>query len=55
MARSHSHPLPQPLFHEPVFGEGTASPDPTGFIAPHPPDKDLYKQVEELLKGCDPK
>jgi hypothetical protein len=50
MARSESHPLPQPLFHEPVFGEGKVSADPTGFIKPHESDKALYKEVENLLK-----
>jgi hypothetical protein len=50
MARSESHPLPQPLFHEPVFREGKVSADPTGFIKPHESDKALYKEVENLLK-----
>jgi hypothetical protein len=50
MPRAETHELPQPLFHEPVFGDGTVSPDPTGFIEPHPSDKALYKEVENLLK-----
>lgn len=50
MPRSVSHTLPDPVFHEPVFGEGTVTPDPTGFIQPHPSDKALYKEVENLLK-----
>jgi hypothetical protein len=50
MPRPTSHSLPQPLFHEPVFGEGKVTPDPTGFIEDHPSDKALYQQVEELLK-----
>ena len=27
MARSHRHPLPEPMFHEPTFGEGEATLD----------------------------
>ncbi len=50
MPRADSHPLPQPLFREPVFGDGKVSPDPTGFIKNHPSDKQLYKEVEKLLK-----
>src|SRR5262245_59441902 len=50
MSRSESHPLPQPLFHEPVFSEGKVTPDPTGFMEEHPSDKELYREVENLLK-----
>src|SRR5215469_5792934 len=50
MTKAESHALPQPLFHEPVFGEGEVTPDPTGFIEPHPSDKELFKKVESLLK-----
>jgi Calcineurin-like phosphoesterase len=58
MPRAESQALPQPLFHEPVFGEGKVTPDPTGFIEAHPSDTALYKQVEKLLTtavvGFDP-
>lgn len=50
MARSESHPLPQPLFQEPVFDDGKVSADPTGFIVDHPSDNDVYKEIENLLK-----
>jgi hypothetical protein len=43
-------PLSQPLFNEPVFSEGTSSLDPGGFSKPHPSDKELYKQIQNLLK-----
>ena len=49
MPRSPSHRLPQPLFNEPIFSEGTATPDPTGFLTPHPSDDALYKEVDKLL------
>src|SRR4051812_35225802 len=45
----HSH-LPQPIFHEPVFGEDGPLPDPTGFSTEHPSDAATYAQIEELLK-----
>jgi hypothetical protein len=41
--------LPQPVFDEPVFAEGTPTPDPTRFRVPHPSDAELYKRIEELL------
>jgi hypothetical protein len=50
MARSASHALPNPMFHEPVFGDGKVTPDPTGFIEDHPSDTALYKEVANLLK-----
>ncbi len=50
MSRASSVPMPQPLFHEPVFGEGKVTPDPTGFMEKHPSDTALYKEVEKLLK-----
>ncbi len=50
MAESESHPLPQPLFHEPIFGDGKVSPDPTGFMEEHPSDSKLYAEVDKLLK-----
>jgi hypothetical protein len=50
MPRAVSHPLPQPLFQEPVFGEGKVTPDPTGFIVEHPSDTELYRELGNLLK-----
>src|SRR5215469_7629056 len=50
MPRARSPQLSQPVFHEPVFGDGKASPDPTGFIQPHPSDKQVYAEIEDLLK-----
>ncbi len=50
MARAATFKLPQPMFHEPVFEEGQVTPDPTGFMEDHPSDKELYKEVEKLLK-----
>jgi len=45
------HPaLPQPLFHEPIFGELDSTPSPTGFRTKHASDTALYKQVGNLLK-----
>jgi hypothetical protein len=44
------HPLPQPVFGEPVFSEGTVLGDPTGFSTTHPSDNDQYKQLGDLLK-----
>jgi hypothetical protein len=58
MPRAESQPLPQPLFHEPVFGDGKVTADPTGFVEQHPSDTALYNQVGNLLKtavvGFDP-
>jgi len=42
--------LPQPLFNEPVFNEGVATPDPTQFRQSHPSDTQQYKQIQNLLK-----
>jgi hypothetical protein len=50
MPRARSPQLSQPVFHEPVFGDGKASPDPTGFIHPHPSDTQVYNEIEDLLK-----
>jgi hypothetical protein len=50
MASSEGFPLPHPLFHEPIFGEGKPTPDPTGFIENHPSDTALYAEVAKLLK-----
>jgi hypothetical protein len=49
MPRPDSFALPQPLFHEPVFGENKITPDPTGFIQKHPSDNATYKQLGNLL------
>jgi hypothetical protein len=58
MPREANHPLPQPVFQEPFFAEGVPSPDPAGFLKLHPSDKELYKQIQDLLKkdvvGFDP-
>jgi hypothetical protein len=50
MPRPESQALPQPLFHEPVFGDGKITADPTGFIVNHPSDTALYKELGNLLK-----
>ena len=49
MSRPANAVLPQPVFQEPVFNEGVASPDPTGFWKKHPSDNALYKQIQNLL------
>jgi Calcineurin-like phosphoesterase len=49
MPRKANAPLPNPVFGEPVFNEGVASPDPTTFRTPHPSDTALYKQIQSLL------
>ncbi len=53
MAKRRHHPvgLPQPVFDEPVFGEGVATPDPTRFSTRHP--SDIFAQfsaIEDLLR-----
>jgi hypothetical protein len=50
MPRALHAPLPQPIYHEPVFDEGVSSPDPVGFLRPHPSDTQVYKEVQALLK-----
>lgn len=50
MPRKANAPLPQPLFSEPAFNEGVATPDPTVFKQPHPSDTNTYNQVQNLLK-----
>jgi hypothetical protein len=50
MARTASSKLPQPIFHEPIFGEDGSLPDPTGFSTKHPSDNALYNQIGNLLK-----
>ena len=48
MARASSIRLPQPVFHEPIFGEDGSLPDPTGFSTTHGSDTALYKQIGDL-------
>jgi hypothetical protein len=50
MARAARSRLPQPVFHEPIFGEDGPLPDPTGFSTAHPSDNALYSQIGGLLK-----
>jgi hypothetical protein len=50
MARAARVRLPQPVFHEPIFGEDGTRPDPTGFSTTHPSDNALYSQIGNLLK-----
>lgn len=50
MSRPKSTTLPQPVFREPVFDEVEKTVVPSGFLVPHPSDKDLYKQIQNLLK-----
>ena len=41
--------LPHAVFSEPTFNEETKTVDPTGFLTPHASDKELYKQISDLL------
>jgi len=50
MARSVATHLPQPVFHEPVFGEDASTADPTGFLTRHGSDTELYKEIGDLAK-----
>jgi hypothetical protein len=52
MARDAATHLPQPIFHEPIFGEDGSSPDPGGFLAPHSSkiDDETYKKIGDLSK-----
>ena len=50
MARAVHTQLPQPVFHEPIFGEDGSLPDPTGFSTAHPSDNALYQQIGDLTK-----
>ncbi len=34
---------------QPIFNEGTVTPDPTRFKAPHPSDSQLYQQIQAML------
>ncbi len=49
MARAARTRLPQPVFHEPIFGEDGSLPDPTGFSTSHGSDNALYKQIGDLI------
>jgi hypothetical protein len=49
MSRKANAPLSQPVFGEPVFNEGVATPDPTTFRTPHPSDEKTYQQIQSLL------
>jgi hypothetical protein len=50
MARAALTKLPQPVFHEPIFGADGSLPDPTGFSTAHGSDNALYKQIGDLSK-----
>ena len=50
MVRAARSPLPQPVFHEPIFGEEGSLRDPTGFSTAHPSDNALYSKIGNLLK-----
>lgn len=43
-------PIPQPVFGQPVFNEGVATPDPTHFLIPHPSDNALYQKLGNTLQ-----
>jgi hypothetical protein len=44
MPRNTLTPLPQP-----IFDEGSVTPDPTRFTTAHPSDSQLYKEIQKLL------
>ncbi len=48
-AKHHNAPLPQPIFHEPIFSEDETLPSPTGFDTEHPKDNATYAEVKKLL------
>jgi Calcineurin-like phosphoesterase len=50
MPRPVNAPLPNPIFHEPVFNEADKTPSPNGFATHHPSDTALYKELGNLLK-----
>src|SRR5215813_9745365 len=50
MPRQARTRVPQPVFHEPNFGEQVSTPDPTGFETQHPNDSAVYDEVKDLLK-----
>ena len=45
MARTARSRLPQPVFHEPIFGEDGSMPDPTGFSTAHPTVPPIIPQI----------
>ncbi len=47
MAREAHTRLPQPVFHEPNFGEERSTPDPTGFETQHPSDNAAYDEIKD--------
>jgi hypothetical protein len=50
MTREANTHLPQPVFHEPLFGERGQLSDPTGFSTQHPSDNALYDEIGDLSK-----
>ena len=48
--RHHTTPLSQPVFSEPVFNEGSFTPDPSHESTPHPSDAELYRELGNALK-----
>jgi hypothetical protein len=50
VSNHQSTKLSHPVFSEPTFNESTNSVDPTGFLTPHPSDKELYKEISNDLK-----
>jgi hypothetical protein len=50
MARPERTRLPQPVFHEPIFGEEGTLIHPTGFSTEHPSDSATYKRIGDLSK-----
>jgi hypothetical protein len=50
MARDTATHLPQPIFHEPIFGEDGSSPDPGGFLTAHGSDDPTYQRIGDLSK-----
>ena len=45
----HTTPLPQPVFSEPMFNEGSFTPDPSHQATPHPSDAELYRELGNTL------
>jgi hypothetical protein len=50
MTKSLDQKLARPVFHEPAFGDGKVTADPTGFLHAFADDKEVYDQIEALLK-----
>ena len=46
----NSPKVTHPIFSEPVFNEGVVTQDPTQFAVFHANDKEIYNEVQELLK-----